>query len=58
MKDKKNEKVTKEKKVSPAEKPVSLWGAPFADVMKALLNTKPMPNRSGSEDKASKVGDE
>ena len=28
---------------SGAEKPVSLWGAPFTDVLAALLKTKPMP---------------
>lgn len=32
-----------ENKESPAEKPVSLWGASFFDVVKALLETKPMP---------------
>lgn len=26
-----------------AEKPVSLWGAPFTEVLGALLKTKPMP---------------
>ena len=28
---------------SGAEKPVSLWGASFSDVLAALLKTKPMP---------------
>jgi len=37
-------KKTEEKKPnkSGAEKPVSLWGASFQDVIKALLETKPM----------------
>lgn len=40
---------TKEKKIkkkdSPggAGKPISLWGAPFTEVLGALLKTKPMP---------------
>jgi len=39
----KNQKSEKEEKKSGAEKPVSLYGASFRDVMKALLKTKPMP---------------
>lgn len=46
MKDKKDKKTTKENKDAPAEKPISLWGASFTDVMKALLDTKPMPKES------------
>jgi hypothetical protein len=39
----KPKKKTEEKKPnkSGAEKPVSLWGASFTDVIKALLKTKP-----------------
>lgn len=28
-----------------AEKPVSLWGASFREVVGALLKTKPIPNK-------------
>jgi len=35
-------KEPKEKR-SAVEKPVSLWGAPFTEVVAALLKTKPMP---------------
>jgi len=31
------------KKRPPAEKPISLAGAKFKDVLRALLDTKPMP---------------
>jgi len=31
---------------SGAEKPVSLWGASFTEVLAALLKTKPMPKDS------------
>jgi len=31
---------------SGAEKPVSLWGASFQDVIKALLKTEPMPKEN------------
>lgn len=41
--DTKNQKADKEEKHSGAEKPVSLWGASFAEVLGALLKTKPMP---------------
>ena len=48
MKDNKNKKTTKETK-APAEKPISLWGASFTDVLKALLDTKPMPKENVKE---------
>ena len=38
----KNQKTEKEEKRSGAEKPISLWGAPFTEVLGALLKTKPM----------------
>lgn len=43
----KTKKKTEEKKPnkSGAEKPVSLWGASFQDVIKALLKTKPEPKK-------------
>jgi hypothetical protein len=34
---------------SGAEKPVSLWGASFTDVLAALLSTKPMPKDKDKE---------
>lgn len=43
MEDKKDKETIKENKDAPAEKPISLWGASFTDVIKALLDTKPMP---------------
>jgi len=44
---------------SGAEKPVSLWGASFEDVWKALLKTEPMP-KGKKDDKPSneRQGDE
>lgn len=42
MDNKKAPKESKEKR-SAVEKPVSLWGAPFTEVLSALLKTKPMP---------------
>ena len=43
MKDK-TKKITKESpKKTTSDKPVSLWGASFTDVLAALLKTKPMP---------------
>jgi hypothetical protein len=50
-KTKKNE--TKKDKKSGAEKPVSLWGASFKDVLQALLKTKPMPKKKNQEKKQS-----
>lgn len=47
---KKDEK--KEQNKSGAEKPVSLWGASFTDVLAALLNTKPMPKKNEQRGKA------
>jgi hypothetical protein len=41
--DTKDQETKKEVKPSGAEKPISLWGAPFAKVLGALLKTKPMP---------------
>lgn len=45
------QEITQEKKKSPAEKPVSLWGASFFDVVKALLETKPMPKGEEKKEK-------
>jgi len=39
----KNPDSEKEEKKKRAEKPISLWGAPFTEVLGALLKTKPMP---------------
>jgi len=36
----------KERNHSGAEKPVSLWGASFTEVLAALLKTRPMPKGS------------
>jgi len=49
IKIKKKETVNTNK--SGAEKPVSLWGASFTDVLASLLKTKPMPK---TEDKVKK----
>ncbi len=53
----KTKKKTEEKKPnkSGAEKPVSLWGASFTDVLTALLKTKPMPKEDGQNVKRSKT---
>jgi len=40
---KKNKKLEEKEKKSGAGKPISLWGAPFTEVLDALLKTKPMP---------------
>lgn len=40
-----SKKETKQPNKSGAEKPVSLWGASFQDVIKALLQTKPNPKK-------------
>jgi len=37
----KNQQEKQAKEKANAEKPVSLWGAPFQDVLKVLLQTKP-----------------
>jgi hypothetical protein len=39
----KNQKAEKEEKPGGAEKPISLCGAPFIEVLGALLKTKSMP---------------
>jgi hypothetical protein len=39
----KNQETEKEEKKSGAEKPVSLRGASFTEVLAALLKTKPIP---------------
>ena len=36
-------KETEKNNKSGAEKPVSLWGASFSEVLATLLKTKPMP---------------
>jgi len=46
-KPKKNETVNTNK--SGAEKPVSLWGASFTDVLAALLKTKPMTKENNKK---------
>jgi len=51
MDNKNAPKEPKEKK-SGAEKPISLWGAPFTEVLGALLKTKPMPKKEEKEKKA------
>ena len=38
---------------SGAEKPVSLWGASFVDVLAALLKTRPMPKARTTPSKQS-----
>ena len=43
MTNKKKKKETKNVNKSGAEKPVSLWGASFTEVLQAILKTKPMP---------------
>ena len=55
MTTKKEEKkdVNKNNK-SGAEKPVSLWGASFTEVLQALLKTKPMPKEEKKKNTASK----
>ena len=47
----KNQKPEKEEKASGAEKPISLWGAPFTEVLAALLKTMPMPKGRKKRDK-------
>lgn len=49
--DKQKEKEKKEQNKSGAEKPVSLWGASFQDVVQALLKTKPMPKEEEKTEK-------
>jgi len=41
--DNKNASKEPKEKRSAVEKPVSLWGAPFTEVLSALLKTKPIP---------------
>ena len=50
---KKNTNKTKviNEKQGAVEKPVSLWGAPLADVLAALLKTKPMLKEENKADK-------
>jgi hypothetical protein len=50
----KNQELEKEEKKSGAEKPVSLWGAPFTEVLGALLKTKPMPKEEQKDKKKAK----
>lgn len=52
----KTKKKPEEKKPnkSGAEKPVSLWGASFTEVLGALLNTKPQPKQDQEKTKKSK----
>lgn len=44
--------------VTLVEKPIKLWGAPYAEDVKTLLDTKPMPKGSDRENKVSKVKNE
>jgi len=46
----KNAGKTVEKK-APAEKPISLAGPKFKDVLKALLETRPMPKEEKENDR-------
>jgi len=48
MDNKNTPKEPKEKR-NEVEKPVSLYGASFRDVLKALLRTKPMPKEKGKK---------
>ena len=54
--DAKDQKTEKEEKKSGAEKPISLWGAPFTDVLGALLKTKPMPRENNTKEKVDNGG--
>jgi len=54
MTNKNKKKETKNTNKSGAEKPVSLWGASFTEVLQALLKTKPMPKEESKEKKDSK----
>jgi len=49
--DNKNAPKEPKEKRSAVEKPVSLWGASFTEVVKALLDTKPMPKQETRKDK-------
>jgi hypothetical protein len=49
--DNKNAPKEPKEKRSAVEKPVSLWGAPFIEVLGALLKTKPMPKEKKKEGK-------
>jgi hypothetical protein len=51
MTKKVKKKETKDVNKSGAEKPVSLWGASFTEVIAALLKTKPKPKEESKEDK-------
>lgn len=50
----KNERKKKEQGKNGAEKPISLWGASFTDVLGALLKTKPMPKENSKKEKKAK----
>jgi len=49
--DNKNAPQEPKEKRSAVEKPVSLWGAPFTEVLGALLKTKPMPKEEIKKEK-------
>jgi len=50
-----NKEPEKKEKRSAVEKPVSLWGASFTEVLGALLKTKPMPKEEKRGDKSNKA---
>ena len=45
-----SEKDREQEKRPPAEKPISLAGAKFKDVLRALLQTRPMPKAKQKPD--------
>lgn len=49
-------KNAKTKKKSNAEKPISLWGASFREVVGALLKTRPMTKDGEKESEGEKSG--
>ena len=53
----KNQEPEKEEKKNGAEKPVSIWGAPFTDVLAALLKTKPMSKDKPKSSNKNKEGE-
>jgi hypothetical protein len=50
----KQEKIDKQPKRPPAEKPISLAGASFKDVLAALLRTRPMPKEKDVKEEQTK----
>ncbi|MDO9130195.1 MAG: hypothetical protein Q7U34_10050 [Anaerolineales bacterium] len=54
--DNKNAPKEPKEKRSAVEKPISLRGASFTEVLGALLKTKPMPKENGVKKTAQKEG--